>query len=79
MKYVEDKETIIRPFVSRQGGSKAIKQIDPETLQVVNTFTSAAEAGRMTGADPSTIIKVCKGKLKTTNGYKWSYIGGDAL
>lgn len=73
MKYVEDNETIIKPFVSRQGGSIAINQIDPKTMQIINTFISAAEAGRQTGADPSTIIKVCKGKLKTHKGYQWKY------
>lgn len=73
MKYEEDKTTIIKPFVSRQGGTKAVKQIDPETLQIINIYISAAKAGKITGADPSTIIKVCKGKLKTTHGYKWEY------
>ena len=73
MKYEEDKDTIMKPFVSRQGGSIAINQIDPKTLQIVNTYISAAEAGRLTGTDSSAIIKVCKGKLKTTNGYKWEY------
>ena len=74
MKYADDKHTVIKPFVSRQGGSKAIKQIDPKTLHVVNVFASAAEASRITGADSSTITKVCKGKLKTTKGYKWEYV-----
>ena len=75
MKYATDKETIIKPFVSKQGGSKAVNQIEPKTLQVINTFTSAAEASRITGADASAITKVCKGKLKTTKGYKWEYVG----
>ena len=44
-----------------------------KTNAVVNIFTSAAEAPRVTKADSSTIIKVCKGKLKTTKGYIWSY------
>lgn len=73
MKYQENKK-IIKPFVSRQGGSKKIQQIDLNTNKVINVFNSAAEAGRQTNSDSSTIIKVCKGKLKTTNGFKWRYV-----
>lgn len=73
MKYVEDKDTIIRPFISKQGGCKSVKQIDPKTNCVINIFTSAAEAARATNSDSSAIIKVCKNKMKMTNGFKWSY------
>ena len=73
MKYVENEDKVIKPFVSRQGGSIAVNQIDPKTSQIINTFISAAEAGRVIGADSSAITKVCKGKLKTCQGYKWEY------
>lgn len=73
MKYVEDKDTIIGKFISRQGGTKPICQIDIATNQIVNTFISAAQAARETGADSSTIIKVCRGRLKTHKGFKWKY------
>lgn len=79
MKYVEDKENIIKPFISRQGGSKPINQIDPISGKIINTFISSYEASRQTGADASTIIKVCKGKLKTTKGYKWAYAEREGL
>ena len=73
MKYAEDKETKIQKFISRQGGSISVNQIHPITNEILATYSSAAEASRITGADSSAIIKVCKGKLKTTKGYKWSY------
>ena len=73
MKYVEDKETKIQKFISRQGGSVSVNQIHPTTNESLATYNSAAEASLITGADSSSIIKVCKGKLKTTKGYKWSY------
>lgn len=73
MKYAEDKATIIKSHKSKQGGCKSVAQIDPKTNTVVNVFVSAAEAARVTGADGSAITKVCKGKLKTTRGYIWSY------
>ena len=72
MKYTDD-NNIIKPYISRQGGSRGVVQIDPKTNTIIRSFISAAEAARVTGADSSTIIKVCKGKLKTTKGFIWSY------
>ena len=40
---------------------------------IIQTFRSAHEGGEITGCDHSTIIKCCKGKKKTANGYKWKY------
>ena len=73
MKYAEDKRTIIKPFISKQGGALRVAQINPTTNQIIKIFNSIAEASRETGADSSTITKVCKGKLKTTKSYKWAY------
>lgn len=36
-------------------------------------FHSAHQAARHTGCDHSTIIKCCRGKMKTTHGYIWQY------
>ncbi len=36
-------------------------------------FGSAFKASVATGTDHSAIIKCCRGKLKSTNGYKWKY------
>jgi hypothetical protein len=36
-------------------------------------FRSAKQASVKTGADISAIIKCCRGKLKSTKGYKWKY------
>ena len=73
MKYAEDKEIVISKFISRQGGAKSVCQIDVASNQIINTFVSAAQAARETGCDSSTITKVCKGKLKSHKGFKWSY------
>ena len=37
-------------------------------------YPSIMEGSRQTGADTSTIIRVCKGKLHTTKGLKWRYL-----
>lgn len=73
MKYAEDKETIIGKFISKQGGARSVYQIDITSNQIINTFVSAAQAAREIEADSSTIIKVCKGKLKSHRGYRWAY------
>lgn len=36
-------------------------------------YISSMDAERKTGADQSSIIKCCRGKLKTTGGYHWLY------
>ena len=73
LKYQEDSKTIIKPFISKQGGKKAVYQIDPNTKKILEKFNSVAEAARQTGGDSSSISKVCRGKLKTCMGYMWKY------
>lgn len=41
--------------------------------ELIATYKSIGEAARKTKSDSSTISKCCRGKLKTTKGYKWSY------
>ena len=52
--------------------SKKIGQYDKED-NLIKIYNSASEAGKDNNIDPSSIIKVCKGKRKTTGGYKWRY------
>jgi len=40
---------------------------------IVNEFHSAREADRQTGINQSSIIKCCKGKVKTAGGYTFNY------
>lgn len=39
----------------------------------IKTFTSAHEAARSVGGNPSAIIAVCKGKWQSHKGYRWEY------
>ena len=52
---------------------KVVIQIDKNTNVIINIFPSLMEAERQTGYNHGHICKCCKGKLKTTGGYKWSY------
>lgn len=69
-----DSDKKITKYTNRQGGTKMVQQIDKDTNDLIAIYPSIAEASRITGADGSTITKVCKGKLKSTHGYKWGYM-----
>ena len=55
--------------------SKKILLIDVNSkYKSICPFPSAMEAERIMGIDHSSIIKCCKGKIKTAGGYVWRYI-----
>lgn len=64
--------TKIGPYGNRQGGSIKINQYSLQN-ELIRTFPSAAAAAREIGGDSSTIIKCCKGKLKTHKSFMWRY------
>ena len=51
---------------------KPVKQFDKK-LNLLAIFPSSREAGRQLNLDSSSIIKCCKGKLKTTGGFIFKY------
>lgn len=51
---------------------KPVSQFDKEN-NFIATFPSSREAGRQLNLDSSSIIKCCKGKLKTVGGYIFKY------
>ena len=55
--------------------SKPIIQMKPDGT-VIRTFPSIREAARYLGdvKKDCNILRVCQGKFKTSNGYKWSYL-----
>lgn len=53
--------------------SKIILQIDKNSNVVINIFPSTIAAEKQTGCKQQNICSCCKGKLKTTGGYKWKY------
>ena len=52
--------------------NKSVNQYD-ENLNYINTYKSAVEASKVTGANSSHINSCCKGKRKTCGGFKWFY------
>lgn len=57
----------------KQSTNKRVCKIDMKTLQILNTYDSAALAARENNCDSSGIIKVCKGRRKSCGGFIWSY------
>ena len=53
--------------------SQAVAQIDPNTDEIIKIFPTIQEAEQATG-NSRHIGSVCKGKRKTTKGYKWKYV-----
>ena len=41
--------------------------------EIINNYESISQAAKELNLDPSSISKVCKGKLKQTHGYKFRY------
>ena len=53
--------------------SKAVAKLDPKTEEILEVYSSAAEAERYNG-NTKHISDVCNGKRKTCKGFKWKYI-----
>lgn len=54
-------------------GSQVI-QFDISGKKEINSYVSAAEASRATGADAGDIIKVCRNKKRSSGGFTWKYL-----
>ena len=55
-------------------GGKPVKQIDPETNEVLKIYPSIADAARALGKSPSSIHNACAGNIKTGYGYRWELV-----
>lgn len=53
--------------------SKKIAMLDDNNNAIIY-FESSMAAERILGVDHSSIIKCCKGIVKTAGGYKWKYV-----
>lgn len=80
--YYENLEWVTRKenneHAIKSGLKKYVKPIKQYTLdgELINTFTSSAEAGSFLGKGKRTnthILNCCKNKISTAYGYKWKY------
>ena len=53
--------------------SKQVQMFDKSTGELLATFPSTNEAGRVTGINQSNISECCNGKRKSACGYIWRY------
>lgn len=56
--------------------SKAVLQIDPNTMEILREWPSTAECGR-NGFNSSLVSACCLGKQKTHKGFIWKYKKGE--
>ena len=66
------------PMYGKQGKDtyyhKPVAQLDKNTEEIIAIFSCAREAERETGISHKHIGDVCKGRRKTTGGYKWIFV-----
>ena len=61
---------------ARESLRKEILQIDIHTNKVIRKFDAVLDV-RALGIDPGSVIRVCKGRQKTSYGYYWQYANMD--
>lgn len=69
-----DKQDKIQPCVVGKQGSKAVKQINPITKEVIAIYRSQSEAARAMNVNYSGISRACKDHSKISAGYYWEYV-----
>lgn len=52
---------------------RGVRQLQPDG-SLTQEFGSVTEASEATGTQPSHITECCRGKLRTTGGYRWEYV-----
>lgn len=75
-KFYDENETYpLRKALKGDKGKKGkqVVQINVETSQIINEFSSAAEAGRKVKINSNSISKCCRGEQQTAGGYKWQF------
>lgn len=62
--------------VARKNGLKCRKRVlqYDKNMTYSKVWKGIKEASRKTGIDKSSIVKCCKGKVKSAGGYMWKYI-----
>lgn len=60
-------------YVKKDFSAKKVCQLDLETGDVINVFSSISEAARYVDGDSSYLSKVCKGIQKSSKGFGWKY------
>lgn len=62
---------------ARRQASRPFKAVECLSMDgaVIARYTSTVDANKKTGINASNILAVCKGKNKTTGGFKWRFAG----
>ena len=71
---VSNLEWMSRADNIRYSANKSVQMLDKKTGELLATFPSTNEAGRVTGITQQHISSCCNGKRKSAGGYVWRYI-----
>jgi hypothetical protein len=63
------------PVVPKKLGVRDVVQID-KNGNIINEYSSLADASRKTKIEKNTIWLCCKGKKKSAGGFTWRYKNG---
>lgn len=67
------KKEMNRKFDPPNPMSRAVIQMEMDGT-LITTYPSARAGALDNGADPSSVTKACKGKVKSAGGYTWAYV-----
>ena len=71
--YIENLRKELKFDDSNLPYKKQVALIDDKD-NIINIFSGITEASKILGIDDSSISKVCRGKLKTTKGFRFKYL-----
>lgn len=69
--------TSARRIKTKDNRKKKINQINLDTLEVIHTYNSVAEAGRTINCRPGNISNCLSGRSSSCSGFGWSYFEND--
>ena len=58
---------------TKNPSARAVVQLDKDTLEYITEYECMKFASEATGANEHNICSCCKGKIKSSGGYKWMY------
>lgn len=76
MKFSEDHLRHMKESAKRGADSPVSKRVNMYDKQgvLIKTFDTITDGAKYVGGDPSSIIKCCKHKYKSSYGYVWEYV-----
>lgn len=72
LEWISSKDNILHSILNGFFKGRGVNQIDQDGT-VIAKYSQIIEASRATGIHATSIVKCCKGKMRTSGGYRWEY------